>query len=289
MKKLGTILNCLLPLILALFCQVVTALVLSFGYSFYLGVKMAMLEMTDPAEQAAYLTEKMSGDYLMIVTAVATAVTLVVGALWYRKLKPETDWKLKEAVNRKLLAAMVCLGVSLQLLISLCLNTLYPVLPQNLTNQYDGLMEQLVGGNIWLSLFVTVILAPLAEEFLFRGVTLQKAQKIMPFLAANVLQAVLFGVYHMNLIQGVYAFVLGMVLGFTANYFHSIWASILLHACVNASAEILGFLPAAVTDTVIGVLGIAAVGVILLFLAAKLYPAARREPDGITMEEKKIV
>lgn len=279
MKKTGAVFGCLLPLLLGLLCQIVTALVISFGYSFYLGIKMAMLEMTDPAEQTAYLAEHMSGNYLMLVTAAATAVTLIAGALWYRKYKPETDWNLKEVVNRKLLAVMVCLGLSLQLLISMCLSTLYPVLPQNLTDQYSELMEQLVGGNIWLSLFVTVLLAPLAEELLFRGVTLKKAQKNMPFLAANVLQAVLFGVYHMNLIQGVYAFVLGMVLGFTANYFHSIWASILLHACVNASAEVLNLLPAAVTDTVVGAFGIAAVGVVLLFLAAKLYPSARKEPS----------
>lgn len=285
MKKTGAVFGCLLPLLLGLLCQMVTALVISLGYSFYLGIKMAMLEMTEPAEQTAYLAEHMSGTYLMFVTAAATAVTLVAGALWYRNYKPETDFKLKEAVNGRLLAAMACLGMSLQFLISTCLSALYPVLPQNLTDQYSELIEQLVGGNIWLSLFVTVLLAPLAEELLFRGVTLKKAQNIMSFFAANVLQAFLFGVYHMNLIQGVYAFVLGMVLGFTANYFHSIWASILLHACVNASAEVLSILPAAVTDTVIGVLGIAAAGVVLLFLAAKLYPSARKEPEDENTKE----
>ena len=219
-----------------------------------------------------------NGNVLMIITAIATLSTLLVGALWYRGYRPATDFKLKEVVNGKLLAAMACLGLSLQFLISMCLNAVYPILPQDLTEEYSALMEQLIGGNIWLSLLVTVILAPLAEEFLFRGITLKMAQKIMPFMAANILQAILFGIYHMNWIQGVYAFVLGLILGFTAEYFHSIWASILLHAFVNGSAEILSHLPEVVTETIVGVVGLSVVGVILLFVAAKLYPMAKKEP-----------
>jgi membrane protease YdiL (CAAX protease family) len=284
MKKVGKFLGCFLPIIVALLCQVAISFGFSIGYGVYVGIKMTMLGITDVAEQEAYMAENMSsGNVILIITAIATAVTLLVGALWYRKHKPTTDLKLKETVNGKILAAMACFGLSLQFLISMCLSAVYPILPQDLTDQYSELMESLLGGNVWLSLFVTVILAPLAEELLFRGVTMKKAQKIMPFMAANVLQAVLFGIYHMNWIQGVYAFVLGMILGFTAEYFHSIWASILLHAFVNGSAEVLSLLPEAVTETAIGNIGIAVAGVVLLFVAAKLYPLARKEPVAIAV------
>lgn len=289
MSKKKHIFSCGKPFVVALCVQLLVSVVCSAGYGVYCSWKMSQLGITETAEQMAYLAESMGGDFVMTLTAVATAATLVIGAFWYRRYQPEGDFSLRELCSGKFVLAMGCLGLSLQLLVSVCLNTLYPVLPHSLTDQYNNLMESLLGGNVWLSVFVTVILAPLAEEFLFRGVTLQKARNLMSFGAANVLQAVLFGLYHMNLIQGVYAFVLGMVLGFTANYFHSIWASVLLHAFVNASAEVLGFLPAPVTDTVIGVFGIAAVGVGLLFLAAKLYPAARKEPkkaDNCMVTEK---
>lgn len=287
MKNVGKFLGCFLPLIVALLCQIAVSFGFSIAYGVYVGVKMAMLGITDPAEQEAYAMESMSSsDVIMLITVIATLVTLIVGALWYRGHKPETDFTLKKVVNVKLIAAMVCLGLSLQFIISMCLNAVYPVLPQDLTDQYSKLMEQLIGGNIWLSLLATVILAPLAEEFLFRGVTMKKAQKFMPFMAANVLQALLFGIYHMNWIQGAYAFVLGMILGFTAEYFHSIWASILLHACVNASAEVLTVLPEAVTETLAGIAGVALVGVILLFVAAKLYPMARKEPVMVTVTQE---
>lgn len=288
MKKIGKFLGCFLPIIAALLCQVVISFSFTFVYSFYLGIKAAMLGIS-PAEQEAFYMESLSsGNVLMIITGIATAATLLVGALWYRSYRPATDFTLKELVNGKLLAAMACLGLSLQFLISMCLNAVYPILPQDLTDQYTELMEQLIGGNIWLSLLVTVILAPLAEELLFRGVTMKMAQKIMPFMAANILQAVLFGIYHMNWIQGVYAFVLGLLLGFTAEYFHSVWASILLHAFVNGSAEILSNLPEAISETFAGTILLAVVGVILLFVAAKLYPVAKKEPvvEEITKENQ---
>lgn len=285
MKQTGKFLGCFLPILAALLCQISVSLCFSVGYGAYMAFQMLGLDITDPAEQEAYLMEYMySADMIMTVTAIATIGTLVIGVLWYRRHKPTTDFSLKELVNGKIIAAMACLGFSLQIIVSMCLNAVYPILPQSLTDQYSALMESLLGGNIWLSLFVTVILAPLAEEFLFRGITLKKAQKIMPFMAANIVQAVLFGIYHMNLIQGVYAFVLGLILGYTAEYFHSVWAAILLHAFVNGSAELLSCLPEELTETYVGIVCTAFLGIILLFVAAKLYPKAKKE-ENITENE----
>ena len=285
MKQTGKFLGCVLPLLVALFCQISVSLCFSIGYGAYMALKMLKLNITDSAEQAAYLVEHMySADMIMLITAIATAGTLVIGVVWYHKHKPTEDIKFKEVISGKLIAAVACLGLSLQLLISLCLSMVYPLLPQDLTDQYNTLMESLLGGNVWLSLFVTVILAPLAEEFLFRGITLKKAQKIMPFFAANVLQAVLFGIYHMNLIQGVYAVALGLILGYTAKYFRSVWTAILLHAFVNGSAEVLSYLPEEWMESYIGIICVAFLGILLLFMAVKLYPCAKKE-ENITENE----
>jgi len=257
-------------------------------YGIMLSAEVLQLGLTDAAEVEAYMMEKMaSADVLMVITAFATISTLIVGALWYKKHRPATDLSLKGVFNGKLLASMALMGISLQLLISMCLNAVYPILPETLTTQYDALMETLIGGNVLLSLFVTVILAPLAEELLFRGITLRKATKFMPFMAANVLQAVLFGVYHMNLIQGIYAFALGMILGFVAEYFHSIWAAILLHACVNGSAQLLGLIPESFAGTLIGQIVLAVVGVVLFVVSAKMFSGARTElAEEVPAEEE---
>ena len=79
-----------------------------------------------------------------------------------------------------------------------------------------------------------VILGPIAEELIFRGVTLYYTQKFTRrFWLANLVQATFFGVLHMNLVQGIYAAVLGMVLGWVYHRFRSLYASIWLHIFFN--------------------------------------------------------
>lgn len=281
MKIAGKLFGCFLPLFVAYGCQFVVSLI---GIFVYEGIIIAKVIASGVSEEEAFAlveTQLLNPDFLMMVTAIATATTLLLGVLWYKKHRPLDDASLKEVSNGTLFLSLALMGIALQILVSMCLNVIYPLLPQALIEQYDALMETLLGGNVLLSLFVTVILAPLAEELLFRGVTLRKATKIMPFFLANLLQAVLFGIYHGNLIQGVYAFALGLMLGYVAEYFHSIWASILLHAFVNGSAEVLSHLPTLLTETLLGIVVISVVGVIFLIIAVKMFPKAKENSNKV--------
>ena len=55
----------------------------------------------------------------------------------------------------------------------------------------------------------------------------------MPFFAANIFQAVLFGAFHGNVIQGAYAFVVGLFCGYVCYKGGSIYLSILFHMLFN--------------------------------------------------------
>jgi hypothetical protein len=106
---------------------------------------------------------------------------------------------------------------------------------------YEDLIESAgLDSSISFGMFLySVILAPVSEELTFRGVTLRQAKKYLPFWAANLFQAVLFGVFHMNLIQGVYAFFLGLFLGYVCEKSGSIYYSILLHMLFNFWGTVL--------------------------------------------------
>lgn len=277
----GKLFGCFLPLFVAYGCQLVVSFVGIFVYTGIMTAKGIASGMSEEEVFALVQTQLLNPDFLMIVTAIATATTLLLGFLWYKKHRPLEDVYLREVSNGTLFLSLALMGISLQILVSMCLNVIYPLLPQTLIEQYDALMETLLGGNVFLSLFVTVILAPLAEELLFRGVTLRKATKIMPFFLSNLLQAVLFGIYHGNLIQGVYAFALGLIFGYVAEYFHSIWASILLHAFVNGSAEVLSHLPTLLTETLLGIIVITVIGVIFLIIAVKMFPRAKENSNKV--------
>jgi membrane protease YdiL (CAAX protease family) len=110
---------------------------------------------------------------------------------------------------------------------------------EKLSQSYSELMQEMMTGNPIL-LFITVaILAPISEELIFRGVIMKKAGSLVPFAAANLIQALLFGVAHMNIVQGVYAFAAGLVMGYTAHKFKSVKASMVLHILFNASSFIM--------------------------------------------------
>ena len=105
---------------------------------------------------------------------------------------------------------------------------------------YDALVSRLVGVNAsWVTLLATFLIAPVAEELLFRGVVLGYARTFLKPIPAVLLSAVLFGIYHGNMIQFCYAFVLGTVLGALACRFDNLLPGMLLHIAINVSARFL--------------------------------------------------
>ena len=93
----------------------------------------------------------------------------------------------------------------------------------------------------------TVVVAPLVEEFAFRGAVLGSLRKYGDGLAI-IVSAVMFGLVHGNIRQIPFAFLSGVVLGFITVKSGSLWMGILAHAVNNgiafASSILAGILPA---------------------------------------------
>lgn len=78
-----------------------------------------------------------------------------------------------------------------------------------LEEAFDFLMKSPALAGFYILLF-----APLYEEFLFRGVLLRGMKmRGYPAAVAVVMSAALFGLIHLNVLQGVHAFALGLLLG----------------------------------------------------------------------------
>ena len=91
-----------------------------------------------------------------------------------------------------------------------------------------------------LSMFLyTAVFAPVGEELIYRGLVMPQFQRYGKVFAI-VTSALLFGVMHANLFQMPFAFLTGLVLGYTAAEFSLRW-SILLHLLNNlVFGELLG-------------------------------------------------
>ncbi|MBQ7654759.1 MAG: CPBP family intramembrane metalloprotease [Clostridia bacterium] len=76
-----------------------------------------------------------------------------------------------------------------------------------------------------------VIVAPLVEEFAMRAVVMQPLRKYGEKFAI-VMTAIVIALMHQNMVQGIFAFIAGLVFGYLCILTGSVWCSVLIH-CLN--------------------------------------------------------
>lgn len=100
------------------------------------------------------------------------------------------------------------------------------------------------GQPILLVILATVIGAPIAEELVFRSMIYRRAKSYFGWLPAFVISAFLFGIYHANVVQFIYAVGFSIVLVWIYEKSGNLLAPILCHAGANLWAVVLdAFLP----------------------------------------------
>lgn len=185
---------------------------------------------------------------MTVMLTVVTFVTTLGSVLWYylavvkktsSEKKNSTKPKVWSAKNIFLcvLAGFACYGIAV--IVSGFLGILFPEAMED----FSDMMDISLGGNMFLIILTTVIVAPIGEEAMFRGLIYHKLLQTTPFAVALLLQAVFFGVFHGNLIQGIYVLPLALCMGYFVYRWNSIIPSIIIHAVNNGLSVFLGFLP----------------------------------------------
>lgn len=197
------------------------------------------------------------------LSVVAQLAIIAVFLPMWRRMRPGSfiarrDQAAPEGVSVvKSLAILLLVGVSAQFLVGCLLGFVEMLFPEAMA-EYAELMEDTsVGVFAIVSALSIAVLAPINEEIACRGVMLEYAMRAMSpgwnatdgaryravsaraFWIANTLQALAFGVLHMNLIQGGYAFVLGAVLGWVFWRTGKLRYAMLLHFALNASSYLV--------------------------------------------------
>ena len=162
--------------------------------------------------------------------------TVAVGLLFLFCWKEDRFWKESVLASHGkmtvgVFAVLACLCMAAQLANSLWISGLELVM-----NQFDrsvmDILESVSGQSDTFSMFLYAsILAPVSEELIFRGYILQTLRPYGKKFAI-VLSAFLFGIFHGNLLQTPYAFLMGLVLGYVTVEYHIGWA-VALHVFNN--------------------------------------------------------
>lgn len=226
----------------------------------YIVVNILLLSPINPTYETLYL-----------YSVAGIVVCGIIFVKWYLfEIHGEDRCGLKMVINYRNVIMLLMMGIGCQLFFSGFMSLLVPYLTKLFQN-YTNVVERLTSGNFILVALLVVFIAPITEELIFRGVILHMANRSVTFAGANILQAFLFGIYHGNLVQGIYAALLGYLLGLVCYRFNTIYASILLHIIINSSAYLIAFLP----NTKLSYYATLAIGTILLATSLPLLKSIR--------------
>lgn len=159
-------------------------------------------------------------------------------------------FRIKDALFLAVFAAVSCFLLNELILLSGI---------DNLSSQYQETNEILYSGGIISQLLLMAAAAPLAEELIFRGLCYGQLRKHIGAFAAGFFSALWFGVFHGNLVQGIYGFSIGLLLALIYEKYGGLRASMWFHACANLTSILLTRLMGAVPEMFTPIAIIAAV------------------------------
>lgn len=175
--------------------------------------------------------------HTIFLTGITALLTMIPCLYFYKRdvRARVTGGLIPKAGGRRLKAGegpwLLLIGASLATFANMLVAALQNILP---VREYQETMNQITSGkSIWMLVFWMGIVAPVAEEMVFRWLIYFRLRDYMRMGMAMAVSGILFGIYHMNLTQAVYASILGMMFAYFLEITGNLWASVLLHIGAN--------------------------------------------------------
>jgi len=221
------------PLFIFLGIQVVAAI----GIALYYTVTVILPKMSqgfDIYTLTKQMTDWVTGQTLLIALICNLTILPLFAFLYFRQMKGQrrpalSSFKVADYLLVAVLAVFANLTVS-YIITGFDIVKYFP--------DYQVIMEG-IKGPIILQIISVGIVAPIAEEFLMRGVVLNRLLGYVRVLPALFIQAALFGILHLNLLQGMYAGVLALLMGYIYLKYGSLLMTILFHITMNTLSIVI--------------------------------------------------
>ena len=194
----------------------------------------------DSAEDAIEATQRLMSifvdKYAIYSYVLYSVIGILIFGIWYFNgfVKKNPKVRLSQVFGVKSVIASIGLVLGLNFAISAAFTLAFQLLP-DVMEGYLQLMETAgIGSNTLITIIYVIALGPLLEELCLRGLTYGFLEKsgIKPIFII-LISGVLFGAMHLNLVQGIYASVLGFFLGFLRYKYRSISITVFAHILFN--------------------------------------------------------
>ena len=169
-----------------------------------------------------------------------------------------------------IIGTTICLSVGLNNIISMS-----PLV--QMSEEYQNASDAFYGSTFGLELIGSALITPFLEELLHRGVVFGRLRRRMDMWPAVIVSALVFAVLHFNIVQFIYAFLLGIVFALFVEKTGKLYLAIFAHVVANGIAVIrteTGFLQGTVDGSVsawlisIG-LCLIGLGILIIFIGDK--------------------
>lgn len=222
----------------------VVQVIVSMIFSISISTKITMEIMASgEALDAVALTEQVTAavmDQAMLMTFISGIVVLLIYWIVFLIRK-------KKMTNEVMIRKIPVNGILPIALLAVSFNVITSVLvsiipwPEAWMESYAA--NSSIIDNSLVAWLAAVIMAPVLEEIVFRGLVYTRLKKGMPVIIATIITSLVFGIMHGTIIWGIYTFIFSLVLIWVFEKFHSLTANILLHLVYNLSGMALSLLP----------------------------------------------
>ncbi len=208
-------------------------------------------------------------DNLFPISIVAAIFTLLVYFLIFKlrrkKFCEEVGISKMNGLNYPI---AIILGITLNFLV-MGIFAVLPI-PEKLMEDYANASAPILENAMApAAIIFTVIITPLFEEIVFRGLIYSRLKRCMPMLGAMILSSFVFGAMHgTSVVWVTYACVFGFFLAWIYEKCESLLASILLHMGFNAVGILTAVLPEEIAGYVVLALVVVSVPVSVLLIFA---------------------
>ncbi len=225
------------------------------------------------------LTLSLTNVFLLISSILTVLVLILVYKIKKRNYKEEL---LINKTSKFNIVFAIILGVACWLFNSGALSLIDEAGLFSSQFQYmEEVLSPLGSGSVIMSIITIGIVAPFAEEFLFRGIIYNTLKKKISIKWTIIIQAVLFGVFHGNLIQGSYATLLGIVFGYVTYKTKSLWPAVIIHMVNNLIATMFMYVPSTWFNSILVYVAFLIIGIILITISIKLIKNKNEEYDEV--------
>jgi len=172
----------------------------------------------------------------MSLAATAAAAIISIPIFWIMKDRDETrfpsDYRYEKTRTWRLIYV-----VPLGFFAAAAFNRIMTILQlDKLFPGYEDTAEILYSAGFPVELIILGIIVPIAEELIFRGVVYGRMLRFMSVKGAVFWSSLFFGIWHGNVSQGIYAFLLGILMSYVLERYKTILAPVLFHMFANMFA-----------------------------------------------------